>query len=105
MKRVTVIMGVVMLLVVSAAAFAQQDGAATFKAKCVMCHGADGSGDTAMGKKVNAADLRDAKIQSKKDDELAATVNKGKNKMPAFEEKLEPEQIKAVIAFIRTLKK
>lgn len=103
MKRVTVIMGIV-ILVVSAAAFAD-DGAATFKAKCVMCHGADGGGDTAMGKKVNAADLRDAKVQSKKDDELAATISKGKNKMPAFEEKLEAEQIKAVIAFIRTLKK
>ena len=103
MKGVTVMIGILMLAV-SAAAFAD-DGAGTFKAKCVMCHGADGGGETAMGKKVNAADLRDEKVQSKKDDELAATISKGKNKMPAFEEKLDAEQIKAVVAFIRSLKK
>ncbi len=106
MKKISLMVFVVLALaLVAMPALAQADGAATFKGKCTMCHGADGSGDTAMGKKVAAADLRDAKVQSKADDELISTVIKGKNKMPAFEEKLSPEQIKAVIAFIRTLKK
>jgi mono/diheme cytochrome c family protein len=104
MRKLALIIGLV-LLATAAAAMADDDGAAIFKGKCVMCHGADGSGDTPMGKKVAAADLRSDPIQSKPDDAFAATITKGKNKMPAFEEKLSPEQIKAVIAHIRSLKK
>lgn len=80
-------------------------GASTFKGKCVMCHGADGGADTAMGKKVAATDLRTDAVQSKDDTALIEVVTKGKNKMPAFGEKLDADQIKAVVAFIRTLKK
>lgn len=81
------------------------DGAATYKSKCVMCHGADGSADTPMGKKVVATDLRTEGVQAKDDAALTEVIAKGKNKMPAFGEKLDAEEIKAVVQFIRTLKK
>lgn len=92
-------------LVILALPVLGDDGAATFKAKCVMCHGADGGADTAMGKKVAATDLRAEPVQAKDDAALIEVIAKGKNKMPAFAEKLEAERIKAVVNFIRTLKK
>ncbi len=105
MKR-TVLVTLVLLaaaLTVPALAIADDEAPALFKGKCAMCHGPDGSAQTAMGKKVNAPDLRQKETQSKADGVLTQTVAKGRNKMPAFEEKLTPEQIKTVIGFIRTL--
>jgi len=102
MKKLTVIGLAFTLLALPALAHA--DGAATFKAKCAICHGPDGSSDSPMGKKMAAADLRASAVQSKSDQELIASITKGKNKMPKFEEKLDVELIKGVVAFVRTLK-
>jgi mono/diheme cytochrome c family protein len=67
------------------------DGAATYTAKCKMCHGAGGEKNFAnLG--AGAADL--AKI-----------VTDGKGKMPAYKGKLSDDDIKAVVAYIKTLKK
>ena len=46
------------------------DGAALFKAKCAMCHGPDGAGNTPMGKKLNVRDLRSAEVQKQPDADL-----------------------------------
>lgn len=59
MKKTT--MFVALLMTFSVAAWAQ-DGGATFKTKCVMCHGADGMGKPNMGAKLvgttkSAADI------------------------------------------------
>ena len=40
-----------------------QDAAGTYKAKCSACHGADGKGDTAMGKKMGLMDLASPEVQ------------------------------------------
>ena len=76
------------------------DAAGTFKAKCAMCHGADGKGDTAMGKKLGARDFASPEVKKQSDDELAAIINDGKNKMPAYKKSLKPEEVKARVAFI-----
>ncbi|HXG94647.1 MAG TPA: cytochrome c [Blastocatellia bacterium] len=80
-----------------------RDGAATFKAKCAMCHGADGSGDTAMGKKFGIRDLRSAEVQAQSDAQLATIISKGKGKMPAYENSLGADAINELVAFIRKL--
>jgi len=80
---------------------AAQSGADTYKAKCAMCHGADGSGKAAMGTK----DLGSAEIQKMSDADLTGVVTNGKGKMPAYKGKLTDAQIKDVVAYIRTLKK
>jgi cytochrome c6 len=85
-------------------AFAQS-GADTYKAKCLMCHGADGLGATPAGKAMKAASFKDPAIISTPDAALIAIVKGGKNKMPAYGDKLSGDQIKAVIAYIRTLQK
>src|SRR5215467_16215303 len=80
-------------------------GADTFKAKCAMCHGPSGAGDTTMGKNLKLRDLGSADVQKQSDDELMAIITKGKNKMPAYDGKLSGDQIKDVVKYIRTLKK
>jgi cytochrome c6 len=82
-----------------------QDCATLYKTKCAMCHGADGKGDSPMGKKLNVRDLGSPEVQKQTDAELTTIVTKGKNKMPAFVAKLTSEQIGQVIAYIRELGK
>jgi mono/diheme cytochrome c family protein len=90
-------------LLVATAAFA--DGAAVYKAKCAMCHGATGAGDTPVGKTMKVPPLASPDVQKKTDAELTTVVTDGKGKMPANKGKLSPDDIKAVVAFVRTLKK
>ena len=81
------------------------DSGADFKAKCAMCHGADGKGDTAMGKKFGLKDMGSADVQGKSDADLNTIITKGKDKMPAYDGKLTKEQIDGLVKYIRTLKK
>jgi mono/diheme cytochrome c family protein len=82
---------------------AAQDAAATYKAKCSACHGADGKGDTPVGKKMGMRDLASPEVQKMSDDELTAIIANGKNKMPPYGKSLKPEDIKGLVAYIRTL--
>jgi len=86
-------------------AFAQNSGADIFKAKCAMCHGADGLGGTPAGKAMKAVPFNDPAVVKAPDAELIAAVKNGKNKMPPNVAKLTDEQIKSVVAYIRTLPK
>jgi cytochrome c6 len=78
--------------------------------QCAKCHGADGKGDTKMGKKLEVKDYTDAKVQAAmKDDEMAKIIKQGKKegdktKMKAFTE-LSDAEIKALVAHVRSLKK
>ncbi len=90
----------------STAAVSQaQDGAATYKAKCASCHGADGSGNTPAGKSMKAIPFKSPDIVKASDDDLFADTKNGKGKMPAYSGKLSDAQIKDVVAYIRTLQK
>jgi len=84
---------------------AQASGADTYKAKCQMCHGADGLGATPAGKAMKAVPFNDPQIVAKSDADLIAATANGKNKMPAFKGKLSDADIKATIVYIRTLQK
>jgi len=89
-------------LVLSTSALAAGPGADTFKAKCAMCHGADGAGKAAIGTK----DLGSADVQKQTDAQLTDIITKGKPpKMPAYGGKLSEDEIKNLVAFIRSLKK
>jgi cytochrome c553 len=79
----------------------------TYKAHCLACHGANGAGDTMIGKNLKLRPLGSAEVQSQSDDELFAIINKGKGKgrMPAFDRKLSKDQIRDLVRYIRSLKK
>jgi cytochrome c6 len=93
-------LAVVLSLSLSARA---QSGGDLFKSKCAGCHGADGTG-SAMGKKMGAHDFTTADVQGMSDAQLTDIITNGKNKMPKYAS-LKPEDIKGLVAYIRTLKK
>jgi len=81
------------------------DAAATFKTKCAACHGADGSGETAAGRSLKVRDLRSAEVQNQSDAQLYDLIAKGKGKMPPYEKTLGADTCKALVSFLRHLKK
>jgi len=86
-------------------AFAQIPGADTFKAKCAMCHGADGLATTPTAKNFKVVSFKDASQVKLTDAQLTAATTSGKGKMPTYKDKLTDAQIKDVIGYIRTLQK
>jgi mono/diheme cytochrome c family protein len=75
-----------------------QDAAALYKSKCAMCHGPD-------GKKPAGHELTSAAVQKESDADLNAVITNGKPpKMPKYGDKLKPEEITGLVAYIRTLK-
>jgi len=85
-----------------------------WKGKCAGCHGADGKGQTEQGKKMATEDMTtaawqakfpDAEIKTAIADGLKREKNGAKQEMEAYKKKLRPDQIDALVAHIRTLKK
>jgi mono/diheme cytochrome c family protein len=84
---------------------AQNDAAKIYKTNCVLCHAADGSGNTPSGKALGAKDLGSTEVQKKSDEELAKIIASGQGKMPAFGAKVKGDGIKELVAYIRSLAK
>jgi len=82
---------------------AQGDVEKIYKTNCVLCHAADGSGNSTSGKALRAKDLASSEVQKQSDAELTEVIVKGKGKMPAFEKKLKPDDIKQLVAYVRAL--
>ncbi len=83
-------------------AASKPDAAALFKERCSMCHGVDGKGFSA----IKSPDFTDPKWQaSVKDAELLDAIKNGKKGTPmlGFSDKLKPEEISALVAYIRSL--
>jgi mono/diheme cytochrome c family protein len=105
MIRWTFVLGVAGLVLWSAFSIAgppaAADGEATYKAKCAMCHGPDGAGDTTMGKKLKVRDLRSADVQKQTDAQLADIISKGKSPMQGYEKSLDKAKIDDLVAYLR----
>ena len=101
--RLVLLIAIVAMVFAPLAAFAA-DGAAVYKAKCASCHGPDGKGETSIGKSMKLRGLGSADIQKITDADLTKVISDGKGKMPAYKGKLSADEIKALIAYIRTLK-
>lgn len=87
------------------------DAKVIYDKECTKCHGADGKGDTKMGKKLGAKDYTDPKVQAAVTDDAAFKAIKegfkdkeGKTLMKPTEGVSDAE-IKAVVAHMRTFKK
>jgi mono/diheme cytochrome c family protein len=80
------------------------DAAALYKSKCAVCHGADGTADTPMGKKLGVKSYKSPEVQKESDSDLKSSVRNGKGKMPAYKT-LTPEQIDALVKYARELGK
>jgi mono/diheme cytochrome c family protein len=75
--------------------------AATYKAKCASCHGADGKGKEAL----KTQDFASAAVQGMSDADLTTIITDGKGKMPAYAKSMKPDQVKDMVAYIRSFKK
>jgi cytochrome c553 len=101
----------VAIMAVSALSASAADAKATYEKDCAKCHGADGKGETKMGKKYNAKDYTNAKVQAELKDEAAIKAIKegykdkeGKVVMkPA--EGLSDDEIKGLVTYMRKFKK
>jgi len=87
------------------------DGKENYDTLCAKCHGADGKGDTKMGVKLGCKDFTDAKVQADlKDDAAIKSIKEGlksddgKTLMKPFDQ-LSDDEVKAVVAYVRGLKK
>ncbi|MBI5382688.1 MAG: cytochrome c [Opitutae bacterium] len=105
-------LGLAALLVLGSASVGlAADAKANWDEMCAKCHGSAGAGDTKMGKKLNLRDLTDAKVQAQFTDADAFKAMKdglkdkeGKLKMKAMEG-LSDDDIRALVAYVRGLKK
>ena len=97
--------GVVSVCLIALPMRSQNGGEALYKTKCAACHGPDGKGETAIGKANKLRDFGSAEVQKQSDEELSEMIGKGKGKMPAYGKSLKPEQIKDLVAYVRTFKK
>ena len=109
MKRILTLS--IAIMAVSALSAGAADAKATYEKDCAKCHGADGKGETKMGKRAGAKDYTDAKVQAELKDEAAIKAIKegykdkdGKQVMTPSEG-LSDDEIKALVAYMRTFKK
>jgi mono/diheme cytochrome c family protein len=108
MKKSIIIAAVITVL--AAWTTQAEEGKALFDKQCAKCHGEDGKGETKTGKKLGAKDYTDPKVQEEmKDDAAFKAVKEGLKKddktlmKPA--EGVTDDQIKGLIAYMRTFKK
>ena len=87
------------------------DVAENWAKNCAACHGKDGKGETKAGRKAGVKDQTDAKYQATLTDEKMFEAVKnglkedGKEKMKPFGDKLSDDEIKALVAHVRSFKR
>lgn len=85
---------------------AAADAATIFNRRCVSCHGRDGRGRTRKGRQTHARDMTDASWQDDVSDErLFNSISNGRGKMPAFRKKISENDIDALVAHVRRLRR
>jgi len=89
------------VILLSTGPAAAGDAGALYKSKCAGCHGPDGKGATGAGKALGAHDFASSEIQKMSDAELEQIISQGKNKMPAYGNKLSATEIKDLVEYIR----
>lgn len=90
----------------SSEAVTSADAGTIYKRDCASCHGRDGRGRTRKGRQTRARDLTDAPWQDDVSDErLFNSISNGRGKMPAFRKTVTENDIDALVAFIRRLRR
>jgi cytochrome c553 len=102
---------IIALLAIPTLCVCAADAKANYEKSCAKCHGADGKGETKMGKKSGAKDYTSAKVQDELKDEAAIKAIKQGYKDKDGKEVMKPseglsdEEIKDLVAYMRKFKK
>lgn len=96
--------GPAVLFALSTSLFAQDSAADNFNKKCAVCHGKDGSGNTAKGKKVHVKPVQENMKDSEAAMIKAVTDGKGDD-MDSYKTQFSADQIKALVEYYRSLGK
>jgi mono/diheme cytochrome c family protein len=70
---------------------------------CARCHGADGKGNTSLGKKLDATDLTSQRVQKMSRKKIARVIYYGDDPMPSFGKKLTKKEIDSIADYVRAL--
>ncbi len=85
---------------------AAADAATIYSRQCVSCHGRDGRGRTRKGRQTHARDMTAASWQDDVSDErLFNSISNGRGKMPPFRKKISENDIDALVAYIRRMRR
>jgi mono/diheme cytochrome c family protein len=88
---------------------AQSSAESVFNSKCAKCHGTDGKGKGATASKMHPPDLGSKDVQQMSDDAMYESIAKGtqhKEYPHAYEyQGMSQQQIRGLVAYIRTMKK
>ena len=84
------------LLIFSSAFRAPLPGKALFTENCIRCHGEDGTRGFLGAKNLRKSTLTDSAIILK--------ITNGRRIMPSFKKKFTPEEIREVMAYVKTLR-
>ena len=92
-------------LLAGAAGARAEDAKDLYLSKCATCHGADGAGKTAMGKKLKVQDAH-AAVAKMSDEQMIKVVTEGKGQdMNGYGKQFSAEQIKGLVNYYRSLAK
>ena len=84
------------------------EGTELFNKICASCHSKDGTAQTPAAKKLGVKDLSQSKLT---DDQISYQIREGRqenqtvSKMPAFKDKLSSDEVKSLIAVVKTFRK
>ena len=74
-----------------------------YASKCAVCHGNDGSANTAKGKELKVRNLRSEEFKKMPDAKAMEVLLKGKGKMEGYEKTLGKEKLEQLLAYCREL--
>ena len=100
-----ILFSAVLVLAGAACVWAQGDAKDLYTGKCAACHGADGAGKTAKGKKLKVQDVHATAAKMSADD-MTKIVTDGKGQdMDGYGKQLNKDQIKGLVDYYRGLAK
>jgi len=87
----------------SPAADGPASGRTLYIQNCSRCHGSNGRAQTALGRKLEAADLTSDDVQDMDDAKMIRVIKNGRTGMPGFGKKLNAAQIASIANYVRGL--